>query len=391
MDELPSFEPIEFSQIPNWENDDHLQALNALYWSAKRTALKPYKSKALQVDAAALNLILLKILDVGFKGFKSKQNAKGFFEDNFQPHLIIPNGKENKKLSSFSGFVTAYFEPEVEASKIQTERFKYPILKRPSDLVTITDEQRPAHMDENFHFAREVNEEIKNGINTKFGMFPNRRQIETGALDNQALEIYWLESRIDIFFIHIQGSARLVVKDDLGNETIDRISYDGKSGHAFTPIGKILIERGEIEREKITMQSIRDWLITHPNQADDLMHENESFIFFQKIEHPKPELGPVAAAGVPLTPNRSLAIDHRLQTFGVPIYISTKQPIGDDCAPFQKLMVAQDTGSAIVGAARGDLFIGTGEKAAKIAGAVKHSADFIILLPKAFNNKSEAT
>lgn len=374
---LAQFKPLQFSQILGWENDDHLQALNALLWSAKRTKLKPYKTKSLQVDAKALNSILLKMLEPDFDGFNSKQNAKVFFEENFTPHLIVPNGTSQKGLSTFNGFVTAYYEPEVSASKIQTQKYKYPILKRPNDLVAITDDERPKSMDESFFFARKLTEQSGN----QFETFPNRHEIETGALNNQGLEIYWLESKIDIFFIHIQGSARLVLQDEKRNDVIERISYDGKSGHAFTPIGKILIERGEIKRENITMQSIRDWLYTHPQQADALMHENESFIFFQKIDHPAPKLGPVAAAGVPLSPNRSLAIDHKLQTFGVPIFIATRDGVGAHEKPFQKLMIAQDTGSAIVGSARGDLFIGTGEEAAKIAGAVKHPADFIIFLP----------
>lgn len=374
---IAHFEPLEYSQIPGWDYDDYLEALNALLWSAKRSSEKSYKTKALNVDVKALNVIFQKILEKDFKGFASQPAAKEFFESNFKPHLIVPNGTEENHLGAFNGFVTAYFEPQIEASKIKTERFKFPILKRPSDLIAITDEERPASMGEEFFFARKV---VKNDSST-FETFPNREQIETGALDGQRLEIFWFESRIDIFFIHIQGSARLVLTDKNGEKSIERISYDGKSGHAFTPIGKILIEREEIEREKITMQSIRNWLIDHPDKADALMHENESFIFFQKIDHPAPSLGPVAAAGVPLSPNRSLAVDHRLQTFGAPIFISTRNTIGDDEKPFQKLMVAQDTGSAIVGAARGDLFIGTGEEAAQIAGAVKHPADFIILLP----------
>lgn len=375
---IAHFEPMEYSQISGWSCDDYLEALNALLWSAKRCNEKVYKTKALNVDAKALNVVLQKMLEKNFKGFKSQLAAKEFFELNFEPYLIVPNGVPEKKSGAFNGFVTAYFEPQIEASKIQTERFKFPILKRPSDLVAITDEERPASMSKEFFFARKI---IKDN-NILFQTFPNRTKIETGALDEQGLEIFWFESRIDIFFIHIQGSARLILTGENGKKSIERISYDGKSGHVFTPIGKILIERGEIEREKITMQSIRDWLVAHPDKADALMRENESFIFFQKIDHPAPSLGPVAAAGVPLSPNRSLAVDHRLQTFGVPIFISTRDGIGANEKPFQKLMIAQDTGSAIVGAARGDLFIGTGDDAAQIAGAVKHSADFIIFLPR---------
>ncbi|MFK7901791.1 MAG: murein transglycosylase A [Nitratireductor sp.] len=374
-------QPLTFDEIKGWDEDNHLEALHALKWSAKRTTKKPYKTKELGIDGAQLTKTLEKLLEEDCPYFENQKCAKTFFEDNFTPHLITsPDATNIKDENAYHGFVTAYFEPEVEASTVQTERFKFPILKCPTDLVAITDEERPSTMGEEFYFARKTT--TPNGV--EFSTFPNRHAIENGALEGQDLEIFWFESKVDIFFIHIQGSARLRLVDCEQAGQIARISYDGKSGHAFTPIGRILIERNEIAREDITMQSIRDWLFAHPHDADALMYENESFIFFQIVEHPAPnqkELGPVAAAGVPLSPLRSLAVDHRLQTFGVPIFISTQTPIGQDEQNFQKLMVAQDTGSAIVGAARGDIFIGTGKHAEDIAGAVKHPAHFIVLLP----------
>jgi len=362
VDQAAKFELCQFSDLSGWQSQDFVDALNAFVWSAKRIAQKPYKTKSLGVDAGALNAIALKMLEQDFSGLENQKNARQFFEDNFTPHKIIPPQGD--------GFVTGYFEPEIKASRTKTDVYQFPILRRPHDLVAITDDERPAHMGDEFFFARKT----KDG----FEEFPNRPAIEQGALDGQGLEIFWFESRIDIFFIHIQGSARLNLTDG----TSARISYDGKSGHVFSAIGKILIDRGEIKRENITMQSIRNWLRSHPDQADDLMRENKSFIFFQIIDHPAPHLGPVAAAGVPLTPMRSLAVDHRLQTFGAPIFVSTHTPLPQSSENFTQLMFAQDTGSAIVGPARGDLFIGTGESAADIAGSVKHDADFVILLPK---------
>lgn len=358
---IAKFEPCTFDALKGWNEDDHLDAMRAYIWSAKRISKKPYKTKDLQVDSDLTNKIALRTLADDFDGLENSQKARAFFEDNFTPHKIVP--------TSGGGFVTGYFEPLIEASRIKTDKFQFPILKKPSDLVAITDEERPDVLGDEFFFARKTADGFKE--------FPNRTAIELGALDGQGLEIFWFQSRIDIFFIHIQGSARLKLTDG----STARISYDGKSGHPFTPIGKLLIERGEISRDKITMQSIRDWLFAHPEKADDLMRENNSYIFFQIIDHPAPELGPVAAAGVPLSAMRSLAVDHRLQTFGVPIFISTKTPLPYQTDAFNKLMFSQDTGSAIVGAARGDIFTGTGEEAAKIAGGVKHDADFYVLIP----------
>lgn len=359
------FEPLEFNRIEGWETEDHVAALSCFRISARRMAEKPYTTKKMGVDAAGLARAAIAALALEPKDAKDRKAARRFFETWFLPHRIIPSGSRE------SGFVTGYFEPEIPASPIKTDRFPFPILSRPKDLVAIDDTTRPDHLPDHFFFARKT----ANGLFE----YPDRRAIEEGALDGQGLELFWLESRIDIFFIHIQGSARLLLPDG----TTARISYAGKSGHRFTAIGKLLIERGELTRENVTMHSIRDWLEAHPAKADDLMRENRSFIFFQIVDHPRPELGPVAAAGVPLTPGRSMAVDHRLQTFGTPIWVATKEPVPGDKAPFGRLMIAQDTGSAITGPARGDLYIGTGEEAGRIAGAIKHSAEFIAFLPVA--------
>lgn len=366
-----SFEPTTFRELPGWEEDDHVAALSCFRVSAKRMAQRPYTTKLLGTDADALAVAGMASLALDEPARADRMLAKAFFEKWFVPHRILADraGSTNQP-EQLDGFVTGYFEPEVEASPVRTDRFRYPILGRPADLVEINDDTRPPHIDPSHFFARK-NED---GLST----YPDRRAIEEGALDGLGLELFWFESRIDIFFIHIQGSARLSLPDGTGA----RISYAGKSGHPFTAIGRLLIERGELTLENVTMQSIRHWLETHPESADDLMRENRSYIFFQIIDHPEPQMGPVAAAGVPLTPGRSLAVDHRLQTFGTPIFVRTAKPLPGEKKPFARLMIAQDTGSAIVGPARGDLFIGTGREAGEIAGAVKHPAEFIVLLPK---------
>ena len=367
----PLFHPLRFSNLPGWQEDDHAAALACFRISARRMAAKPYTTKKMGVDAAALAKAGVAALALEANG--NATEAKAFFEKWFRPHRMVPAAGDGDKTNlsgpAFSGFVTGYFEPEIKASPIRTNAYRFPILARPHDLVEIDDTTRPAHIDPVFFFARETDA----GLETYY----DRGEIEQGALDGQGLELFWFENRIDIFFIHIQGSARLI----LPNGKTARISYAAKSGHPFTAIGKLLIERGELTRETVTMQSIRRWLEDHPQEADDLMRENRSYIFFQPVEHPEPQLGPVAAAGVPLTPGRSLAVDHRLQTFGVPIFISTEKPLPGDENPFARLMIAQDTGSAIVGPERGDLFIGTGKEAGEVAGAIKHAADFVVLLP----------
>jgi membrane-bound lytic murein transglycosylase A len=360
------YEALSFSDIAGWNDDDHTRAFDCFLVSARRMQQRPYTTKLLGTDAASLARAGKIALDIG-PGV-DRQKAKNFFETCFNPSRIQPPiSKADEEI--YAGFVTGYYEPEAQASLVRTERFRFPILKPPDDLVTITDATRPAHMDKAFFFARNQNGMLRT--------CEDRTAIENGALDGLGLELFWLESRIDVFFIHIQGSARLQMSDG----SVRRISYSAKSGHPFTGIGRILIDQGEIANEKISMQSIRSWLQGHPDRADLLMRQNRSYIFFQEIDHPDLQMGPVAAAGVPLTAGRSIAVDHRLHTFATPLWICAPKPLAGTIEPFARLMIAQDTGSAIVGPARGDLFTGSGIAAGELAGTIASAADFIALIP----------
>lgn len=349
-------EPASFDDMEGWAGDDHAAALACFRISAKRMVERPYSSKALGVDAAAL--AALAPVALTWPG-----EARTFFERSFQPFRVAP-------ADSGTGFVTGYYEPEVEASPVRTARFGYPLYRRPPDLVGIDDATRPPGMDPYFMFARL----------TELGLleYPDRSAIESGALNGRGLELAWIEDPVDGFFIHIQGSARLRMPDG----STWRISYDGKTGHPFTPVGRLLIESGEMRREDVTADAIADWLRADRVRGRRMMNRNRSFIFFRLVEDSDPSLGPVAAASVPLTPGRSLAADHRLHTFGTPVFVSTTQPLPGADSPLRRLMIVQDTGSAIVGPARGDLFIGSGREAGAVAGAVKHAASFVVLFPR---------
>jgi membrane-bound lytic murein transglycosylase A len=206
----------------------------------------------------------------------------------------------------------------------------------------------------------------------------DRKAIEGGALAGRGLEIAWLADKVDAFFVHVQGAARLRMPDG----SLRRITYAAKSGQRFTAPGRILAELGEIAAGKVTMQTIRAWFRRHPDRIDEILHRNRSYIFFREEAVGDLSLGPVAAAKVPLTAGRSIAVDRLLHTFGTPFYIDAPTLTAFGNAPFRRLMIAQDTGSAIVGAARGDLFAGSGDAAGEIAGVVRHQADFYALLPR---------
>jgi membrane-bound lytic murein transglycosylase A len=219
------------------------------------------------------------------------------------------------------------------------------------------------------------------GRSTERGIEPyhDRAAIEAGALEGRGLEIAFIEDPVDLFFIHVQGSARLRFADG----GLARIAFDGKSGHPYTSIGRLAVERGLLQREAADKDGLEVWLKTHPREASALMQENRSYIFFRETEQEKDE-GPLGAAGVPLTPFRSLAVDRLLHTFHTPIWVDAAE-LSDperERASFRRLMLAEDTGSAIVGPARGDIFFGSGAEAGSRAGRVRHAATMVALVPR---------
>ena len=283
--------------------------------------------------------------------------------NNFVPFRLAPPG---------DGFVTGYYEPEIDGSRQAVEPFTVPLYRRPDDLVRITKDNRPAPFDEKLEAARQ----------TEKGLVPyyDRSEIDAGILNDRGLELVFIESPVDAFFIHVQGSARIRLRDG----SAIRVSYDGKNGHPYTSIGRVLIERGALDRDTMSMDRLRNWLNAHPEEASGVMATNRSFIFFREVSGLAPELGPVGAAGVQLTAGRSIAVDKVQHTYGSPVWVDADLPLSESARekPFRRLMIAQDTGSAIIGSARGDVFIGSGAKAGSIAGRVRHSADMVVFVPR---------
>ena len=348
--------PIEFADLPDWASDDHIAALNAFALQTRKPSNETYRQGALGIAPWCLDELAEKA-----NCDQARQAPRAFFEENFTAFSLSNSDGQ-------AGQVTAFYEPEVEAQLERGGPFQFPILRRPSDLVALSDDNRPAELDESYRFGRILGD-------GSVGAYFDRAQINAGALDGTTMAIAFVKDPIEAFFIHIQGAARL----KLQNGTVIRITYDGKSGHPFTPIGKLLVQRGEIDADNISMQTIKAWLRSNSHRAKPLMEENKSYIFFKISEDADQALGPVAAAKVPLTAGRSLAVDRLVHTFGTPIFVH-----GDDVneKSFARLMIAQETGTAIVGPARGDIFFGSGEKAGEIAGAVNSRCDFTVLIPR---------
>ncbi|MEQ1951574.1 murein transglycosylase A [Mesorhizobium sp. CN2-181] len=357
----PAFVPVDFADLPGWTEDDQSLAFAAFRRSAFHVLTKPYRNGSLGVDFAAFGPAYAEARAIDTL---EPVEARFFFERHFVPALVRPEGAEK-------GLVTGFYEPEVEASPVRTADFTVPLLHRPEDLVDIDDSNRPLGLDPYLAFGRNS----KDGIVEYF----DRDEIERGALAGRGLEFAWLASKVDAFFIHVQGAARL----DMPDGSTRRVTYAAKSGQRFSGPGRILADLGEIPLAQVTMQSIRAWFAAHPNRIDEILWQNRSYIFFREAEVDDPALGPVAAAKVPLTPDRSMAVDRLLHTFGTPFFIHAPSLTAFDGKPFRRLMIAQDTGSAIVGPARGDLFAGSGDAAGEIAGVVRNDADFFALLPRA--------
>lgn len=321
-----TMEPIEFKSIPGWAADDHSAALYAFRQSCRGSGGQNRSDEQRRLETLCERARML--------GQASRDEARRFFESNF---LAMRAAGE--------GFVTGYFEPVLKASLTRTKSFRYPLYQKPQ------------------------------GLNP----LPDRSAIMDGALADRGLEVLWLDNPIDGFFVAIQGSARVETPE--GKRY--RLRYAGKSGHPYTPVGRVLIERGEIPRDQMSMQAIKDWMYAHPDAAEDVMRLNQSYIFFSIEEDKQGTEGPVGAAGVPLIAGRSLALDHRLYSYGLPVFIGARLPDGQGAVkPFNRLMVAHDTGSAIRGPARGDIFFGSGYKAGEQAGRIRHSADFVVLRPR---------
>ncbi|MCE7030426.1 murein transglycosylase A [Jiella avicenniae] len=356
---MATFLRRSFADLQGFASGDHGAAFGAFRASAGRLLEGAFPTGALRLRTEAYHGAAQAALDAG--AITDPEAARRFFETHFVPLAIVPDAG--------AGFLTGYYEPVVEAAAAPDARFRFPLYGRPDDLVAIDDVNRPPGFDPEFRFGQR----LPCGM---IGEYFDRAAIEAGALKGRGLEIAWLADKVEAFFIHVQGSARLVMRD--GRQM--RVGYAGKSGHPFTAVGRSLVEAGELTLAEADMAGIRAWFARNPARVDEVLDRNRSFIFFGEFPVEDPTLGPVGAAKVPLTPLASIAVDRLLSTYGIPYFIASDSlAIGGE--PFRRVMIAQDTGSAILGPARADIFVGTGDAAGAIAGTIRHEADFFVLVP----------
>lgn len=333
---------LSFADLPGWAGDDHAAALAAFLRTCRGgPALCAAARRARDAGGAAPRL---------------------FFETWFSPSQEEP------------GFLTGYFEPEVPGSLTPDAAHPTPLLARPAGLV-MKPGARPAGWPDGLVAARRTA--------SGYAALPDREAIESGALGAEARPLVYLDP-VDAFMVHVQGSARI----RLAGGRVLRVGFDGKNGHPYTAIGKVLAEREGLPPSEVTADRLWAWLKAHPGKAPQIMRANRSYIFF-KLAGTDAALGPVGGAGVPLTAGRSLAVDRRARPYGMLVWLEADlpQPEGGT-APLRRLAVAQDTGTAIVGPARGDLFFGSGERAGAAASLVRHPVRWVVLRAKPAGKKA---
>lgn len=352
---------LDWSALPGWAADDHAAAFSAFL----RTCPGGIPAlRAGQPRPAALQQACDRALVERDALTSESGRSRQFFERHFTPVEIIP--------ASGSGFLTGYYEPELEASRQQREGFPEPVLGRPADLVTVPQgEPAPPPLEAGLQAWRQGPRGPE--------PYPDRKAIWAGALAGQGLEIAWLRDKPELFITQVQGSARLRwVGGGVG-----RLRYAGRNGHPYTSIGRKLVERGIMALETMTLAKLMGWLRENPAEARALMEENRSYIFFQLDESLSPDEGPIGGAGIPLVAGRSLAVDRSIWPYGLPVFIEASPLVPEGGRQrVARLMVAQDTGSAIVGPARGDFFVGSGAAAGDRAGLFRDPMRFIALIPR---------
>lgn len=358
-----TYAAVDFAQLPGWDRDDHVAALGAFALSCGRVmaAIKAGNASGSTPPPALLSACedAATLLD----GKPTKAKARAFFETHFVPHRVVHQGSD--------GMLTGYYEPVVEGARQPDANFATPIFKRPDDLVNLVAEQeRGAKADQLTHARKTA---------AGFEPFPTRRQIEEGALAGRNLELAYLKDAIDVFFMQVQGSGRIALAD--GSSV--RVTYDGKNGHPYTSIGRYLIDSGLFPAERMSLDALKQWLRDNPERMREVLWQNSSYVFFRELL-PTEAQGPLGVLEIPLTPGRSLAVDTRFHAIGTPVYVVAPdlKHMSDKKGPFQRLMIAQDVGSAIRGEERGDIYVGSGEEAGQRAGITKHRGNFFVLVPR---------
>ena len=327
------WQSVAYDNIPRWEQDRHSEA----FVNFIRSCRKPKQTKHGLSEMVDKTVWQETCEQAEALGTVSADQAKAFFEEYFTPYKLSTNLKEQ-------GLLTGYYIPVLEGSLTKSKDYTWPVYARPDDL-------------------------------KKGEPYFTHAEINAGALDGRGLEVMWLRDPVMGFFMHIQGSGRVRLPDGKMADLL----YDGKNNRAYTAIGRTLIDQGELTKENVSLQSIRDWLYANPDRAQEIMESNESYVFFRRENA---EQLPLGGQGVPLVPERSVAVDTSVLPYGLPVYVSTQVlGKGEKMRQFSRTLITQDTGGAIKGPLRGDIFFGQGDDAEARAGGQQFKGTWYLLVP----------
>ncbi|MCQ8240427.1 murein transglycosylase A [Rhizosaccharibacter radicis] len=354
-----SLRAVAWSDLAGWQTDRTAEALRVLLVECNRLGTLPADTSLGGAGDAATQAGRAGLFRGACRAARAVPSAddgaaRRYFETWFLPYRVGDRGDAS---ASF----TAYFEPEVAGALGPSAAFPVPVYGRPDDLLTV----------------RAADGSKVSGRRQGNAIVPywSRADIDRGALRGRGLEILWLRSPVDLFFLQLQGSGRV----RLPSGQVVRLGYNGRNGQPYVPLGRLLVQRGALPADGVSMQSIRAWLQTHPADAQALMEQNPNYVFFKPLDSVGPLDGPPGALGVDLVPLRSAAVDRAFLPLGVPVFVDTVLP---SAAPLQRLFLAQDLGTDIKGPARADLFLGWGSRAAADAGAMHGGGTITVLLPR---------
>ncbi len=337
-----------WNELAGWSVDNHAEALQTFVKGCEKIQHKPTWQNTCQLARRV--------------AVTNRQEARAFFEKNFRPHCL-----QNSQQESAKGLITGYYEPLLQGSRQATNEYRHPIYAVPDDLLRI--DLSEVHSKFN---SRRLRGRLIDG--NKVVPYWTREIIHSSRQPLAGDELLWVNDPIALFFLHVQGSG-LVQLDD---GTVVAVNYANDNGHIYQSIGKHMVKQSILPLESVNLFTIRQWLFDNPDKADALLNINPKYIFFR--ETAVSSSGPIGSLGVELTPQRSLAVDVSIIDLGSPVWLDSTMPDNAQ-QPLQRLMVAQDTGGAIQGEVRADVFWGRGTHAEKMAGLMKNEGKLCVLLP----------
>jgi membrane-bound lytic murein transglycosylase A len=351
--------PVAFDALPGWETDRVAEALPALRRSCARLEARPDDAAAGPAGSGVtVRDWRAPCAALADPGAGDGRAARAYFKRWFRPYRAGNNGEPD-------GLFTGYYEPELHGARRPGGRYTVPLYGLPRDLVTAD----LGAFDDSLKGKRITGHVVGSSLRP----YPTRAEIEAGALKGKAQPVVWVDDPVEAFFLEIQGSGRVVLADG----TVMRVGYVGQNGRSYRAIGRVLVERGDMTLDQVNLFSIKAWLRAHPQDAKALMDRNPAYVFFRELKGE----GQVGAEGVALTPGRSLAVDPRFVSYGTPVWLDIESPEAAG-ARLRRLVIAQDTGSAIKGPVRGDLFWGFGLHAEDMAGRMRARGNYYLLLPR---------